>query len=389
MKQAAIVGIGQTEYSWDSGRPETVLAIGAIKAALEDAGLTLQDVDGVVRSSIESTTPIELVSLTGMRPLSFAADDATWGGFVGSVIGLAREAIATGRARVVVVFRAFNGRSQLRLGRPMPGSVEGQGAIPRARGNLPVGGEFTAPYGVVSPSQVFALWVRAYMERHGIDAERMGRALGAVVCQARQAAQRNPAALLHGKSFGLADYLASPMLAEPLRKADICLESDGACAVVMAAADLARDCRQVPVHVADAWQHVIPGYQNMWLMDKQLPPSIGREVVPAKLARHGLTPQDLDVLGLYDATSFAAIWDIETLGLCPPGGGVDWVLDPEIPFNTSGGLLAEVYLQGLNQAVELVRQLRGTSTSQVPGAQHAFLGAAALMSGALLARGLP
>lgn len=388
MTAAAIVGVGQSDYSWESGRPESVLAIEAIRRALDDAGLEMSDVDGVVRSSLESTTPIELVSLTGMRPLAFAADDGTWGGFAGGLLGLAQAAIATGRARIVVAFRAFNGRSMMRLGRPQPDSIAERGATPRAQGNMPVGGEFTAPYGLVSPAQVFALWTRVYMDRHGIDAGRMSRALGAVATCARRAAATNPAALLHDKPLTASDYAASPVIAEPLRKADICLESDGACAVVVAAADIARNCRHEPVRVLEAYQYIVPGYQHMWLMEPELPPAIPREVIPALLARHGLAPTDLDVLGLYDATSFAVICDVETIGLCAPGEGVDWVLDPTVPYNTGGGQLAEVYLQGMAQIVDVVRQLRGESTNQVPGAERAFVGAAALMSGALLARGL-
>ena len=389
MTEAAIVGVGQSAYSWESGRPEAVLALEVIRRALDDAGLNLSDVDGLVRASIESTTPFELISLAGLRPLAFTADDATWGGFAGGLLGLARAAIATGRARVVVVFRAFNGRSMTRLGRPLPGSIAERDETPRAHGNMPVGGEFTAPYGFVSPAQVFALWTRIYMERHGIDAARMSRALGAVAMYARRAARTNPAALLHEKPLTVSDYDASPVIAEPLRKADICLESDGACAVVIAAEDVARDCRHVPVHVVDAYQHVLPGYQHLWLMEPDLPPAIPRELIPALLARHDLAPTDLDVLGLYDASSFAVICDVETMGLCAPGEGVAWVLDPAVPYNTSGGQLAEVYLQGMAQTVELVRQLRGTSPNQVPNARYAFVGAAALMSGALLARGLP
>lgn len=389
MSQAAIVGVGQSEYSWQSGRPETVLALEAIRRALDDAGLEASAVDGIVRASIESTTPFELISLGGMGPVTFTADDATWGGFAGGLLGLAHAAIAVGRARVVVAFRSFNGRSMMRLGRPQPGSIAAQGETPRAQGNMPVGGEFTAPYGFVSPAQVFSLWARIYMERHGIDAARMSQSLGAVAMHARRAARSNPAALLRDKPLTAADYAASPVVAEPLRKADICLESDGACAVVIASAEVARKCRHVPVQVVDAYQHVLPGYQHLWLMDPDLPPTIPRDFIPGWLGRHGLAPADLDVIGLYDASSFAVICDVETMGLCAPGEGVDWVLDPTVPYNTSGGQLAEVYLQGLAQTVELVRQLRGTSTQQVPGARHAFVGAAALMSGALLARGLP
>ncbi len=173
-----------------------------------------------------------------------------------------------------------------------------------------------------------------------------------------------------------------------MRKADICLESDGACAVIVANDAIARQCRTTPVALVDTYQHVLPGYQNMWLMESRLPPAIPRTVVADMLARHGLIPGDLDVLGLYDATSFAILCDVEVMGLCEAGGGVDWVCEMPIPYNTSGGQLAEVYLQGMGQLVEVVKQLRGEAISQIADAEYGFVGAAALMSGALLRRGL-
>jgi acetyl-CoA acetyltransferase len=386
MTAAAIVGVGQSAYSWESGRPEAVLALEAIRAALDDAGLSIADVDGVVRSSLETTAPIELISLSGMRPLAFTADDGTWGGFACGLLGLAQAAIATGRARVVIAFRAFNGRSMMRLGRPLPGSVEGAEQEVRARGNSPIGGEFTGPYGLVSPAQVFALWAQVYMERHGVDMDRMTRGLRAVAMYQRRCAARNPAALLREKPLTEADYAASPVIAEPLRKADICLESDGACALVIASADTARNCRQPPAYLLDTFQHVLGGYQHLFLMEEKLPPAVPRRFVAERLRRIGVTPSDFDVLGLYDAASLTVINDLETIGLCEPGAGVDWVLDPAVPYNTSGGQLAEVYLQGMNQIIEVVRQLRGTSVNQVKGAELGLVGSAALLSAAILSR---
>jgi len=388
MSKAVIVGVGQSVFSWESGVAEISLAVDAIRNALADAGLEMTDIDGVVRASIESTTPMELVSVTGMRPLAFAADDGTWGGFAGGVLNLARLAVESGRANVVVAFRAFNGRSMMRLGRPLSGSITEVDGTMQAHGNLPVGGEFTAPYGLVSPAQVFALWANIYMERYGISLSRMQDGLAAVAMHLRRMAQKNPCALLRNKPLDREHYDASPVIAQPLRKADICLESDGACAVIIANEDIARNCRSAPVELVDTYQYILPGYQNMWLMEPQLPPAIPRTVVPDMLARHGLVPGDLDVLGLYDATSFAILCDVEAMGLCEAGEGVDWVRESPVPYNTSGGQLAEVYLQGMGQIAEVVKQLRGEAISQVAHADYGFVGSAALMSGALLKRGL-
>ncbi len=242
--RTAIVGIGQTEFSWVSGRSEAALAVEAIRNALDDAGLTVGDVDGIVRFSEESTSPSELVSLMRMRPLSFSADEGTGGAFAPALLGLADLAISSGRARVVVAFRAFNGRSMRRLGRPSAAVMTAGDTIVKAHGTSPIGGEFSGPYGLLSPAQVFALWTRAYMDRFGISEEQMQRALEAVVLYQRRHASRNPAALLREKALTPADYASSPMIADPLRRADICLESDGACAIVLADARVAADCRQ-------------------------------------------------------------------------------------------------------------------------------------------------
>ncbi len=206
MTEAAIVGIGQSAFSWESGVAEISLALDAIRNALTDAGLDISDIDGVVRASIESTTPMELVSVAGMRPLTFTADDGTWGGFAGGLLNLARLAVDTGRANVVLAYRAFNGRSMMRMGRPQADSIAEDDGTLRARGNMPVGGEFTAPYGLVSPAQVFALWANIYMERHGIPLARMQDGLAAVAMHTRRMAQKNPRALLRNKPLGREQY---------------------------------------------------------------------------------------------------------------------------------------------------------------------------------------
>lgn len=224
------------------------------------------------------------------------------------------------------------------------------------------------------------------MARYGISDEAMGRALGAVAMYHRQHAARNPAALLRDSPLTAADYAASPIIAEPLRKADICLESDGACALVFTTADMARGCRQPPVYVLDTAQQILPGYQALFLMEEHVSPRVAPNMVPSLLARHGLTVKDLDVLGLYDACSFTVLNDVEGIGLCGPGEAVDWVLNPTVPFNTSGGHLAEVYLNGMNQMIEVVRQLRGQSSAQAAGAEVGLACSAGLLSVALLAR---
>ncbi len=383
--RTAIVGIGQTAFSWSSGRSETALAVEAIRNALDEAGLTVADVDGVVRFSEESTSASELVDLMRMQPLSFSADEGTGGAFGPALLGLADLAISSGRARVVVAFRAFNGRSMRRLGRPSSATLAAEDTVIKAGGPSPIGGEFSGPYGLLAPAQVFALWTRAYMERFGIGEAQMQQALEAVVVTERRYACNNPAALLREKAMTATEYALSPMIADPLRRADMCLECDGACAIVLAAPEVAADCRQRPVYLLGTTQAIIPGYQQLFLMEETLPPRVPQAVLGSQFRQLGLSITDLDVLGLYDAASCCVIFDVESIGICEPGQGVAWVLDPTIPYNTSGGMLGETYLQGMNQSIEVVRQLRGTSANQAQDAKVGLVASSGVISTTLLA----
>jgi acetyl-CoA acetyltransferase len=141
------------------------------------------------------------------------------------------------------------------------------------------------------------------------------------------------------------------------------------------------------VRLLGATQAIIGGYHNMFLTTPELPPRPPAAVVPTMLADHGVTLADVDVVATYDACSANVVFDVESIGLCEPGEGVDWVQGPPVPVNTSGGLLAEVYLQGMNHVVELVRQLRGTAPMQVEGAEVGLATGPAVTSAALFAGG--
>jgi acetyl-CoA acetyltransferase len=208
-----------------------------------------------------------------------------------------------------------------------------------------------------------------------------------VVAAERAAASQNPQALLRDKPMSLEDHAAEAIVAEPLRRADLCLESDGACAFVLSSADVARGCRQPPVRLLGATQAIIGGYHDMFLTTPELPPRPPADAVTALLAAHGLSLGDVDVAATYDACSAHVVFDVEAIGFCARGEGVDWVRNPSLRLNTSGGLLAEVYLQGMNHVVELVRQLRGSAASQVDGAEIGLATGQAVTSAAVLARG--
>jgi acetyl-CoA acetyltransferase len=257
------------------------------------------------------------------------------------------------------------------------------------RGPQPFFGEFTAPYGVVAPACGFALWVRAYQDRHGIDDAQMSCALETVALRVRAGAASNPRALLRDRPLDAPGYAASPIVAGLLRKADLCLESDGACAFVVAAGDdpLFADTRAV--HVLGSAQALSLDYDNFFFDVPDLPPRSDPDLLPALLSRHGLGHADLDVLGLYDACTANVLFDLENLGFCPAGTAVEWVQRWPTAINTSGGQLGEVYLQGMNQCIEVVRQLRGDAAHPIEGARLGAIAGAGAQAVALLAREAP
>ncbi|MFN7954104.1 MAG: lipid-transfer protein [bacterium] len=358
-RRAAIVGIGQTAFAKDIGRPERTIALEAIAAALADAGLTPRDVDGLVRFDLESTTEVEIARNLGIENLRFFASIAYGGGAGCATVALAAMAIATGQASVVVCWRARNRGSG---GRPWAGTGAG----------VPGDKQFTAPYGLVRPVDQIALLARRHMHEHGTTSAQ----LGAVAVACRKHAARNPAALMR-TPMTLADHQASRWVAEPLRKLDCCLETDGALAVVVTSVERARDLRQRPAVVLAAAQ--ASGERHFVMTDYYGPRFLETPSVFAArdlFARAGVSAADIDVAQLYDAFTPLVLWSLEEYGFCDAGesgpmaasGALEWP-DGSLPTNTSGGGLSEAYVHGFNLILEGVRQIRGTSTSQVEGAE--------------------
>jgi acetyl-CoA acetyltransferase len=195
----------------------------------------------------------------------------------------------------------------------------------------------------------------------------------------RRRANANPAAQMSGRTMSQEDYLASPMISEPLRMLDFCLETDGACAVVVTSTERARDLAQPAVLVRAAAQGMAQDPQPGSYFSALLRPSLTSH--PSALAaetlyrRAGLGPEDVDVAQLYDCFTITALLQLEDYGFCKKGEGGPFAasgaidLDGVLPVNTAGGNLSEGYIHGMNHVVEGVRQLRGTSTSQVEGAE--------------------
>jgi acetyl-CoA acetyltransferase len=232
--RCAIVGIGATEYSSASGRSVLTLATEAARAAVADAGLVPGDVDGIVRSEHDEVLPNALSDSLGLDALTYWASVGTGGGAPCGMIGQAIGAILSGQATTVLVYRSLNGRSGRRFG---------QGGSERFVGGCGSYDELFIPYGLLVPGQMFALIAQRHMVEFGTTSEQLGHI--ALACRAR--AQANPAAQMYGRSLTMADYLSARPISLPLRLNDFCLETDGACAVVVTGADRAADSRWGPV----------------------------------------------------------------------------------------------------------------------------------------------
>lgn len=362
--KVAIVGIGHTEFSKDSGRSEISLAVEAIKAAVEDAGLTPRDIDGLMKFTTDNCDITNIAANLGIPELHFFLE-TPWGGGggpSGTILGAAM-AIATGMADCVVAFRALNERSG--RGTPRYGQA---GVLDQAPGIM----SYIAPYGLFSPAQQVALAARKHMELYGTQIRHFGHI--AVAC--RKHANRYPHAMMYGRSMTIEDHYNSRLIADPVRLLDCCLETDGAAAIVLTSGERAKNLKQRPVFVmagafgAGAWN------TKMMIKDITLPETESTVVAKQLFARAGITHKDVDVLFLYDHFVPLVFFALEELGFCKRGEGGPFVEDGKLewpdgslPLNTSGGNLSEGYIHGMQNIMEAVRQLRGISNCQVKDAQ--------------------
>jgi acetyl-CoA acetyltransferase len=204
--------------------------------------------------------------------------------------------------------------------------------------------------------------------------------LGAIAVSARRHANLHPGAVMRDKQLSLADYLARPMLVDPLRVEDCCLISDGGGAYLMTTPERARDLRRPPVLVAGVGE----GRSETglyWAQQSEFTTTPQVFSAPAAFAMAGVTPAEVDVLALYDPFTIAALMQVEDMGFCKKGEGGAFAegnaLDFDggaLPLNTHGGLLSHAYVLGISHVVELVRQLRGEAAAQVRDAEVGVYG---------------
>ena len=379
-RSACIVGVGETAYTKRGGATESEyrLALHAILAAVADAGIEPAAIDGLAPFSDERSGPWTLAGDLGLDELRFATTTAMPGG--GGACGALMEAtmaVEGGYAETVVVYRSLCQGQFARIGGTRAAAEE---AAPEGLATTALETEalaaFSAPYGVLGPSVMFGLPMRRHMARYGTTSEQLGH----IAVTERAYAAANPHSVMGSRPLTLEDHQASRLVADPYRLFDCCLETDGACALVVTTAERAADLAQPPVAVlgcaqgADGAQLGGP-MANAGSSAEGYGTGGGARVAARLYARAGLGPADVDVAQLYDNFSGQVVFGLEDFGFCGPGEGgpfaASGALGPNgsLPTNTAGGNLSEAYLQGLNHLLEGVRQLRGTSTSQVEGAR--------------------
>ncbi|MDA8373676.1 MAG: hypothetical protein M0Z91_05410 [Actinomycetota bacterium] len=365
--KAAIAGIGETTYTQESTRHRLDLALEAILASADDAGIDAKDIDGIVRFTIDGSANDQiLVSNLGISDLAFSAEVPFYGGSGSASVGIAAAAVAGGLAKNVIVYRAFTQYDMIGFAKRNSATIWAmEGGV----------ADFMRPYGWLSMMDTYALTYEAHRAKYGTTTEQ----LGAIAVAIRNGANRNPNALLRDEKLTLEDHAKSPIVSGRLTIDDVTLSwCEGACAVLVTSAERARDLRRTPVKVLGAASGLGPEPSLNWemhLFKKDPTVSPAKYVAPRLFGMAGVTPADIDVAEIYDCSTVNVLLQLEDYGFCEKGEGGSFVengnveLGGKLPITTSGGMLAEAPIHGFNHVVEGVKQLRGTSTSQVEDAE--------------------
>ncbi|MFC3173298.1 lipid-transfer protein [Novosphingobium bradum] len=364
---SAITGIGQTAYSKQSGKTVLALCVEAGMAAIGDAGLEPADIDGLISFTFDTNDELELQQALGIPDLNWVGRLPFGGAGAFATFQMAAAAVESGAANHVLIYRSFNERSESRFGQPNAFAwMYGEGR------------DLNRSYGLSTPAQAYALQCRPYLDRFGVTSADLGR----YVVQARAYAATNPQAWFYQRPLSLDEHQASRWIVEPvLRLLDCCQESDGGAAFVVSRLNHARTSGRPVIRILAAEQSWLRGAGILYDHQREdLTRLDSTERLAAKVwARTGLSPREVDVMMIYDAFSPNVLMKLEAFGFCGHGEAKELIasggIGPggTIPVNTNGGLLGEGYIHGMNNAIEAVRQLRGTAPNQIAGAGIALV----------------
>jgi acetyl-CoA acetyltransferase len=341
-KECAVVGLGYTPQGKCPDWTVRELFLEASVNAIKDAGMKPHDIDGILVELCWTDPTTQNWSLQmdlGIPELSLSAVYDSMGASPGCQMQVAQWAIQSGICKNVLC--AF---------------VEKSATAPAVPYRMSAGPGLA--YGLHGAMHGIAMAAMRHKMLYGTTSEQLGE----VAVTFRKHAQLNPKAQMYGRPMTLADHQNSRIIAEPLHLFDCCLVSDGGRAAVVTSNDRAKDCPQPPVYIMGYGQ----GHVKMDLVERNTLVDTGARVSGAHAFRTaGIKPNDIDILGLYDATTHNIITQLEELGFCERGEGGAFVengrlsIDGEFPTNLSGGMLSEAYLQGWTGIPEIVSQLRG------------------------------
>lgn len=349
-EKVAVTGIGETQYSRGSGKSVAALQLEASVKAIEDAGLSPKDIDGIIPYGNSPVVAEDFVTNFGIEDLRFSATTPLGGASCVAALQCALLAISAGLCKHILLPIGRNGASGGRIGSRVQ-------QMPQFK----VIGEFEMPLGAIAPAQLYAPMARRHMEQYGTTSKQLGE----IAVSTRHNAILNGNAMMT-KPMTIEDHQASRMISDPLRLFDCSLESDGGAAVVVSAAERARDMKAPPVYLMG----VAEGHPDSPSVITQRPDMtrLGiAKAAPKAFKMAGVTPADIDVAEVYDCFTYIVLCQLEDIGFCKKGEGGAFVesgairLDGKLPINTHGGLLSQAHMVGMNHVVELVRQLRGTA----------------------------
>lgn len=368
--RTAIVGVGNSRYErLPASVSPLVPLVTAFKAALDDAGLRREEVDGLL-VNIGTPFGVDYDQVAEAFGLDIHFSDQTWthGRQMATVLAHAAMAVDAGLADYVACVCSINWARAGTVGQ------KGQFQDDREIG----GAHFEHPhYGMTSPGAAWAMGVQRYFHRYGATS----RDLAEVCVSIRRHAQLNPNAVMQ-KPLTVEEHQASQYICEPLHLYDYCLNTGGACVVIVTTAERARNAKSKPVYIM-GMQGMCAGRQEatgarpgigIHQQDEDHPVPSPRDLRIYDMA--GVSRDDVNAFYTYDAMSSIVWMALERFGFCKPGEAWEFVKGGRIapggalPVNTNGGLLSEVHVSGWNHICEMVRQLRGEcGARQVPGAE--------------------
>jgi acetyl-CoA acetyltransferase len=348
--RVAVTGVGETAYvrGPGSGKTPIALQLEAALNALNDAGLSPRDIDGLIPFAIGPMVAEDFITNFGILDLNFSALTPLGGASAVAAVQCAAAAIASGLCRHVLISLGRNGYSGTRI-------TSRIAQMPQFR----VVGEFEVPAGAIAPAQLYAPMARLHMERFGTTT----RQLGEIAVTMRHHALLNGNAVMT-EPMTLEDHRSSRIISDPLRMFDCSLESDGAACVILSAAEAAKDLRKPPVYVMGTGE----GHPESPSAISQRADILAlgtRKAARKAFSMAGVSPADIDVAEIYDCFTYIVLRQLEELGFCAEGEGGGFVesghirLGGRLPVNTHGGLLSQAHVGGMNHIVELTRQLRG------------------------------